>query len=61
MESFDAKGSKTRGFLEDLFVAEISQLLQKITPFCHLHSADIYIFVCSKETIEPTALKYSLK
>ena len=29
VESFDAKGNKNKGFLKDLFVAEISQLLQK--------------------------------
>ena len=60
MESFDAKGNKNKGFLRDLFVGKISQL-KKIMPFCHLHSTDIFILACSKETVKPTEFKYSLK
>ena len=30
-------------------------------PFCHLHSTDIFILACSKETVKPTELNYSLK
>ena len=33
----------------------------KMTRFCHLHLTDIFILACSKETIKPTELKYSLK
>ena len=32
-----------------------------MTPFCHLHPTDIFILACSKETVKPTELKYSLK
>ena len=59
-ERFDAKGNKNKGFFKDLFVAEISQLCQMM-PFCHLQQTDISILACSKETIKPTELKYSLK
>ena len=58
MEIFDAKGNKKKGFLKDLFVAEISQLLQKGR---HLAIFIQRILACSKETIKPTELKYSFK
>ena len=47
---------KTRDLLQDLFVADIPTS-SKMMPFCHLHSMDIFILTCSKETIKPTKLK----
>ena len=53
---------KTRGFLKELAICcRDIPTSSKITPFCHLHSTDVFILACSKETVKPTELKYSLK
>ena len=62
MDSFDAKGNKNKGF----FKRPMYLLLRypnffnndTILPFSFNR---FFILTCSKETIKPTELKYSLK
>ena len=61
MKSFDAKGDKNKGFFKRPICCRDIPTSSKITLLCHSHSMDIFILACSKETVEPTELKYSLK
>ena len=61
MESFDAKGNKNKGFFKRPICCGDIPTSSKMTPFCLLHPTDIFILACSKETVRPTELKYSLK
>ena len=56
---YDIKGNKTRDFLKDLFIAEISQLLQNNTIFAAFRITKIDIQACSEQTVTDIALWYS--
>ena len=61
MESCDTKGNKNKRFFNRPICCWDIPTSSKRTPFWHLHSTDIFILACSKETVRPTELKYSLK